>query len=101
MLTVADLREILATEYAEAGYSGVAKGIRAGSEGLSIMACLTAMSEVQKRTAETAFDETKRLLRMLKHIADEDYDAGYTAEDFARYAMDPKFDEGDVGGDTK
>jgi hypothetical protein len=41
--------------------------------------------------------EIERLRRMLAHIADQTYDASYCAEDFARLALDPKFDEGDVG----
>ncbi len=43
-----------------------------------------------------AHREIERLRRMLQHIAAQTYDAGYSAEDFARHAQDPKFDEGDV-----
>lgn len=42
-----------------------------------------------------AMEESDRRLRMLQRIATQNYDAGYTAENFAEYACDPKFDDGD------
>ena len=44
-----------------------------------------------------AADEIDRLRIMLKAISTQNYDAGYTPEMLAEYALDPKFDAGDLG----